>query len=118
MWLIPFVVAVLAFPFRSSLRPLFESIMAVAVTLAAVVLANLYFRKVEASYLKEGVFLGLVWLLISLGIDLPLVAEGPMKMTLADYMADIGLTYLIIPTVTIGFGHLLATRRWSDASAS
>jgi len=110
MWLIPFVVAVLVFPFRSSFRPLFESIMAVAVTLAAVLLANLYFRRVEASFLKEGVLLGLLWLLISLGIDLPMVAEGPMKMTLADYMADIGLTYLIIPIVTTGFGHLLATK--------
>ena len=29
-WLAPFVVAVLAFPFRESARPLFESIMPVA----------------------------------------------------------------------------------------
>jgi hypothetical protein len=33
--------------------------------------------------------------------------EGPMKMSFADYMKDIGLTYLIIPIVSIGFGYLL-----------
>jgi len=37
-WLAPFVVAFLAFPFRESARPLFESIMAVAVTATAVLL--------------------------------------------------------------------------------
>jgi hypothetical protein len=33
--------------------------------------------------------------------------EGPMKMSFADYMADIGLTYLIIPAVTFGLGYSL-----------
>ena len=37
-WLPPFVVAFLAFPFRESARPLFESIMAVAVPSTAVFL--------------------------------------------------------------------------------
>jgi len=33
--------------------------------------------------------------------------ESPMKMSFADYMMDIGLTYLIIPVICIGFGYLL-----------
>ena len=36
-----------------------------------------------------------------------LFSEGPMKMPFADYIKDIGLTYLIIPMVTLGFGYLL-----------
>ena len=55
----------------------------------------------------EGVRLGAVWLAISLFIDLLHFMEGPMKMPLADYLKDIGLAYLIIPIITIGFGYLL-----------
>jgi hypothetical protein len=33
-----------------------------------------------------------------------------MAMSLADYLKDIGVTYLIIPTVTIGFGYLMQQR--------
>lgn len=33
--------------------------------------------------------------------------EGPMKMSLVDYVMDIGLTYLIIPAVTVGFGYVM-----------
>ncbi len=56
-------------------------------------------------YLREGVILGLVWLAINVLIDLPLMlAGGPMQMTLGQYLADIGLTYLIIPAVTMGIG--------------
>jgi hypothetical protein len=33
--------------------------------------------------------------------------EGPMKMPFIDYMADIGLTYSLIPIITVGFGYLL-----------
>ena len=110
VWLVPFVVAVSVFPIRSSSRALFESIMAVVVTLAVVVFAGLYFRRVEASYRKEGMLIGLLWLAMSIGIDLPLFSSGPMKMPLSSYMADIGVTYLIIPIVTIGFGLVLQAK--------
>ena len=36
-------------------------------------------------------------------IALFMFMQGPMKMPFLDYMADIGLTYLIIPSITIGF---------------
>lgn len=103
VWLAPFVVAFLVFPFRDSNRPLFESIMAVAVTATAVVFGLRYLRQVESSLLREGMLLGVIWLLMSILIDAPLMLlGGPMKMTLAEYMADIGLTYASIPVVTWG----------------
>ncbi|HEY4612265.1 MAG TPA: hypothetical protein VII11_04725 [Bacteroidota bacterium] len=106
IWLIPFAVAVVIFPLRENDRPLFESIMPVAVTIAAVIFSVLYYRKVESGFVREGILLGIVWYLISVGIDLLMFSWGPMAMTFIDYMKDIGLTYLIIPTVTIGFGVL------------
>jgi len=70
-----------------------------------------FVRKLEAGFLKEGVLLGLVWFIIGIVLDLLLFMEGPMKMSFADYMMDIGLTYLIIPIVSFGFGYLLEQHR-------
>jgi len=107
IWLIPFVISFLIFSFHDTERALFESIMAVVVTASAVAFSILYLKKVEAGFLKQGILMGVVWLAISVLIDLPLFSAGPMAMSLADYMKDIGVTYLIIPTVAIGFGYLL-----------
>ncbi|HSD57630.1 MAG TPA: hypothetical protein VLB04_05570 [Methanotrichaceae archaeon] len=106
-WLIPFLVSVLIFPLHQTERPLFESIMPVVIVACAVFFSVLYFRRVTSGFQREGAWLGAAWLAISLFIDLLLFMEGPMKMPLADYLKDIGLTYLIIPIITIGFGYLL-----------
>jgi len=106
VWLIPFLISILIYPLHESNRPLFESIMPVVVAISAVFFSNLYFRKLEKDFLKQGILLGIIWFAISTVIDLFMFMQGPMKMTFVDYMADIGLTYLIIPTVTLGFGFL------------
>ena len=110
IWLIPFVVSVLIFPFHETERPLFESIMPVVVTLCAAVFGVLYLRRTTGVFLREGIVIGLAWLVISLLIDLPLFSAGPMAMPLAEYVKDIGLTYLIIPVVTISLGYLLQSK--------
>jgi len=102
-WLIPFVVAMFAFPIRESARPLFESIMAVAVTATAVALGLAYLRRVDHGFVREGLQLGLIWFAMCVLIDAPLMLfGGPMKMSFGAYMADIGLTYVVIPVVTCG----------------
>ena len=110
VWLVPFVVAFCIFALKASWRSLFESIM--PVTLAAVVVgcALFYFREVPAQpavritapSLREGFLLGLIWWAISLAIDLPLMLSPPISMPLREYAADIGLTYLMIPIITLG----------------
>jgi hypothetical protein len=108
-WLIPFVIGFAAFPLRQPNRPLFESIMAVAVTATAVLLGLSYLRRVERATPREGLLLGLIWFVINVLIDAPLMLfGGPMQMSFAQYMADIGLTYASIPVVTWG----LATPRF------
>jgi len=108
---IPFVIALLVFPIRGSERPLFESIMAVAVTFAVMIAAIRYFREVHQDFVKEGMMLGMVWLAINIGIDLVMFMQGPMKMAFPDYLKDIGVTYLIIPVITIGTGFLAAAEK-------
>jgi hypothetical protein len=112
VWLVPFAVAFLIFPLRQSARPLFESIMPVAVAGAVVGFAVSYFRLVTTTFVREGLRLGVLWLLISVAIDAPLMLfGGPMQTTLAQYVADIGVTYLLMPVITLGLGMTLAHRR-------
>lgn len=102
MWLIPFAVAFMVFPFHESNRPLFESVMAVAVSAGAVGLGLAYVKRAEGG-VQEGLSVGVLWLAISILIDAPLMLlGGPMQMTVGAYLSDIGLTYLLIPVVTWG----------------
>ena len=103
VWVAPFVVAFLAFPFRESARPLFESIMAVAVTATAVLFGLSYLKRLDGGFVREGLLLGLIWFAMCVLIDAPLMLfSGPMKMSFGTYMADIGLSYVIVPVVTWG----------------
>jgi len=113
VWLVPFIVSVVIFPIHDTNRPLFESIMPVAGVASAILLLILYFKNLDRNFLQEGIKLGILWLAISLVIDLFmfLPSNSPMNMSLADYMADIGVTYLAIPTITIGVGYLLEKKR-------
>ena len=114
VWLVPFVVAVLVFPFHESSRPLFESIMAVTVTVTAVSFGLLYMKRIPGDFVRESIRLGILWLFIAIVIDAPLMLlGGPMKMSLGQYIADIGVTYLCIPVVTWGIG---VARSWPSQS--
>jgi hypothetical protein len=106
-WLIPFIIAILIYPIHELNRPLFESIMPVTISATIIALMYIYFRKIEKNYLKEGMILGIIWLVINIIIDLLMFSTGPMAMPLLDYIADIGVTYLMIPIMTIGLGYIL-----------
>lgn len=108
VWLMPFLASFLIFPLKNTNKSLFESIMAVVVSICVVLFSALYFNKLDTEFLKEGILIGIIWLTISLAIDLLMfMPESPMQMSFTDYMAEIGSTYLIIPTITVGFGYLL-----------
>jgi hypothetical protein len=46
--------------------------------------------------------LGIVFLVVSVAIDLLMFGWGPMKMAFVDYLKDIGLTYMVMPMITVG----------------
>lgn len=102
VWLVPFVVALVAYPLKESWRSLFESIMPVTLTLVVVPCAVVYLRRVRSGLLKEGILLGVLWMAMSVMIDLPLMLNPPMNYTLIESAADIGLTYVMMPIITIG----------------
>jgi hypothetical protein len=107
VWLIPFLIGFLLFPIREADRGLFETVMALAIVGSASYLATRYFALVNTDWLSAGVKLGLLWFAISVIIDLPMFLNGPMKMTPYQYFSDIGLTYLVIPCITIAIGFCL-----------
>ena len=103
MWLGPFVIAFLTFPLRESARPVFESVMAVAVAGTSVGLGLIYLRRTPGMRLSEGLALGVLWFAVCVLIDAPLMLlGGPMQMSVGAYFGDIGLTYVSIPLITWG----------------
>lgn len=102
IWLIPFIVAFIAFPLKESWRSLFESVMALTLSIVVVACALRYFSRVKTAFLREDIRLGILWFAISVVIDLPLMLSPPINYTLAEYAADIGLTYLMMPAITVG----------------
>ena len=108
VWLIPFGVALVAFPLKESWRSLFESIMPVTLALVVVPCAVIYLRRVRSGLVKEGILLGVLWFAMSVTIDLPLMLNPPMNYTLLEYAADIGLTYVMMPIITIGIAAAMA----------
>lgn len=108
IWLGPFLISFLIFPLRDTNRPLFESIMPLVLTIMVVFSSVLYFKKIDRRFIREGFIIGVIWFVINILIDLVLfIPESPMQMTFSEYMMDIGLTYLIIPVITVGFGFLM-----------
>jgi uncharacterized membrane protein YoaK (UPF0700 family) len=104
VWLIPFAVAFSISSIKESWRSLFESVMAVTVAVVVVAFASLYFRRAPHPSVAEGVKLGLLWMAISIAIDLPLMLSPPISYSPSEYFADVGLTYLMMPAITIGIG--------------
>lgn len=104
VWLFVFGVAFVIFPVREMWRSLFESVMPVTIVLATTAFAHLYLKRVNENVIKEAVIVGFLWFAISIFVDLPLMLTGPMQMPLMEYMADIGVTYLMIPPIVISMG--------------
>ena len=115
IWGVPFAVSFAVFPFREGWRSLFESVMAVTLATVATVLAYDHLRRLPAVGATTGLIAGLVWMAISIAIDLPLMLLQPIGMPLGEYLADIGLTYLMIPVITTGVGAAFAHMRQEQA---
>lgn len=108
IWLIPFLFSFVIYPLRENNRVLFESIMPVILTIVVVIFSILYFLNRKQDFIREGIYLGVIWFLICIIIDLLMfLPKSEWHMSFSDYMMDIGLTYLIIFVIPIGLGYLL-----------
>ena len=104
-WFIPLAVS-FAFIDRNGQflipQPLFKSLMVVVGGGVGVWMLVLVFRRIAPSF-QSGLWLGLFWLALNLGLDLAVLV--PMvKMTVPGWFQDIGLRYLLLPMVSVGMG--------------
>ena len=109
-WLLIFGASVCLFPLKKDSEHLFEILMGFVLTICTVAFTILYFRRIHARFLWEGCWLGLAFLACNLLFDLPMFSAGPMKMPLLRYLKEIGLAYLSMPIISIGFGYVLHAR--------
>jgi hypothetical protein len=107
-WLIPFLFSFLFFTPKGELlinQLLFKNIMIVTASYVSAFLIVKYFKTVDKNYVKEGIMLGVLWMIINLVLDM--VTIVPMGKPLGIYLPQIGLGYLMIPAMTILAGKIL-----------
>jgi hypothetical protein len=112
-WLIPFLLSILFYgkDGKLAIDPLvFKAVMAVVGGIVGIAFLVAYFKKIDKEYLYEGVILGTAWLIMNIVLDL-LTLVMMFKMQISAYFAQIGLSYLVIPTMTIGMGYLLSVKK-------
>lgn len=112
-WLIPFVVSIFFYTKEGGLRIdiiFFKTIMIVVGSITGAILLISYFKKINASYLKEGIYVGITWFVINILLDL-LVLIPMSGMAISDYFLQIGLRYLIMPVMSIMVGVALENKK-------
>jgi len=70
----------------------------------------LYFRKIRTAFFREGLLLGLAFVACNILFDLPMFLAGPMQMPPERYFTQIGVAYLSMAIISIGFGSALRQR--------
>ena len=109
VWLIPSLITVTLASFVA--MNVFEIISAVAIAVTVIVFSYLYFRGITENFIKEGILIGIIWLIISIILDLILVAVGISQLNLTSYAMYVAPLYIIIPAVTIGLGVYMKQKR-------
>jgi hypothetical protein len=115
-WLVTFGGAMCLSPLRAANRTTFETLIGVVLTISTVLFTLLYFRKVQAAFIREGWLLGVAFVVCNILFDLPMFLSGPMQMSTGEYMRDIGLAYLSMPVVSVGFGYVLQREHQTEAT--
>jgi hypothetical protein len=76
----------------------------VAIAVTVIVFSYLYLNSIKANFINEGVLIGISWLIISIVLDLILIAAGISQLSLSSYAMYVAPLYIIIPAITIGLG--------------
>ena len=113
VWLIPSLITVISGSFLAAMN-IFEIVSASAIAVTVIAFSYLYFNCITQNFLKEGVLIGIIWLIISIVLDIILILLGISQLTLTDYAMYVAPLYIIIPAITIGLG-LYMNRKMNDA---
>ena len=111
-WLVPFLVS-MPFYGKGGIPMvdvfLIKTIMIIVWASVGWFLLIKYFSKVEKNFLRESLFLGLIWLGINRGLDFIILI--PMSgINIQDYMIQTGLRYFMILIFSLTIGYALEKR--------
>ncbi len=117
LWVIPYVTAIPLLPLMQRDVAFFKTIMIVEGTAVGAVLAVIYFQNLRLAaprgYLREGIVLALVWIVLNWLLDF--IALLPFTQQPLDrYFIEIGLRYLAIAALTVPIGYVLSRRELSQ----
>ena len=102
IWLIPTLISFLISVFN--ILSLFDVIVAVVLAATVIGFTYLYLKDITENFVREGIITGVVWVLVSIILDLVLIIIGITKLSLENYAIYVAPLYIIIPAITIGFG--------------
>ncbi|MBU1617362.1 MAG: hypothetical protein KKF06_06305, partial [Candidatus Margulisbacteria bacterium] len=69
VWAVPYISAIPLLGLMESDQIFFKTLMIVIGGITSAVCIVLYFNKVEKDYLKEGIWLGIIWLVVNWLMD-------------------------------------------------
>jgi drug/metabolite transporter (DMT)-like permease len=104
LWVSVFVVSFGLFNINLTDPVFFETLITITLTVFTTLYGYIFFKKEKPPF-KKSLFVGMIWLLINIAIDLPMFSFGPMKRPFINYMTDVGLTYLVIPVILSIFSY-------------
>ncbi len=103
-WLVPFVASIFFFDSQTHKLLidwyLFHSIMIVLGSSVAAFLLVKYFEGVDTDFVKQGITVGAVWLLINWALDIAILIPM-MSIDIPGYFMQIGLGYVVAPAMSI-----------------
>ena len=109
VWVVPFISAIPLLGLMERDPIFFKTLMIVIGGATDAVCAVLYFNKVEKDYLKEGIVLGVVWIVLNWLLDFAFLLPLS-KMPYGQYFAEIGLRYIVMPAMTVSIGYILSKK--------
>ncbi len=105
-WAVPFIVSFFFFNRQGELTVnefLFKSIMIIVGSGVACVILVHYFKTVQENFIKAGITIGIIWLVINWLMDFVILI--PISgMSFSEYIIEIGLRYLVIPIMSTSIG--------------
>lgn len=110
IWAVPFGLGMVIFPVVPPVSALFDTIMVVTLAGTTAIASVIHVSRLKEASLDDGLRAGSIWMLVSLLCDAPFFILGPemTRMDPVDYMADVGLSYIMIPLIA---GAVAAVRR-------
>ena len=109
LWAIPYVTSIPLLPLLRSDPFFFKTIMIVEGSIVGGILAATYFMGVKRDFLREGITLAVVWIVVNWILDYGGVVYFT-HMPVARYFIEIGLSYLAMAAPTVAIGYVMEKR--------